>query len=73
MFYACCFPDGSCAELLLAECLAMGGVPADFGVSCADACGQGVPTEIPALSRAGVAVLISLIAITAALVLRRRA
>jgi hypothetical protein len=73
VFYACCLPDGSCEEMLQAECLAMGGVPADFGVSCADACGQGVPAEIPALSRAGAGVLIALIVITAALVLRRRA
>lgn len=72
IFYACCLPGGGCAEMLRDECIAIGGLPADYGVSCIDACEQGAPAEIPALSRGGVGVLIALIVLGAVLVLRRR-
>ncbi len=73
VFFACCLPDGSCQEMLFDQCLAIGGFPADYGVSCDDACAQvGVPATIPALSRSGIAVLIVLVAVAAAMVLRRR-
>ncbi len=36
LFYGCCMPDGSCADLLLDECLAAGGVAGEFGLSCED-------------------------------------
>lgn len=72
VFYACCLPDGGCAEMLAAECLSLGGTPADYGVTCIDACDQqGGPVEIPALSWPGVGVLMALIAAGAILELRR--
>lgn len=36
LFYGCCMPDGTCIDLLLDECLAAGGVPGEFGLSCED-------------------------------------
>jgi len=72
VLYACCLPGGGCAEMLQADCLAIGGLLADYGVTCLDACDQGAPAEIPAVSKEGVAVLIVLIALGAVLVLRRR-
>ncbi|MEN8163474.1 MAG: IPTL-CTERM sorting domain-containing protein [Acidobacteriota bacterium] len=36
LFYGCCLPDGSCEDLLLDECLAAGGVPGEFGLTCED-------------------------------------
>ncbi len=41
---ACCFPDGSCADLTVADCLAAGGAPQGAGTNCATTiCPQ--PTE----------------------------
>lgn len=36
LFYGCCLPNGECEDLLLDHCLAAGGVPGEFGLSCAD-------------------------------------
>jgi hypothetical protein len=33
---ACCFANGACAVMLSTACVALGGVPADFGTTCAD-------------------------------------
>lgn len=33
---ACCLPDGTCADLSRAECLAQGGTPQGCGTKCAD-------------------------------------
>ena len=32
---ACCFPDGSCQDLIAADCIAAGGIPQGPGSSCA--------------------------------------
>ena len=41
---ACCLPDGTCADLTRAECLAQGGTPQGCGTKCADVeCGADCP------------------------------
>ena len=34
LFFACCLPSGGCAEMLQADCVAAGGIAADYGLSC---------------------------------------
>jgi hypothetical protein len=71
VFFACCLPGGGCAEMLQANCLAVGGVTADYGLSCEEACDQGAPVGIPMVSRWGIWLLAVLVVTVAILVLRR--
>ncbi len=59
--------------MLRAECIASGGSPATYGLSCVEACEPVQAVAVPALSRAGWATLLLLIATAAVVILRRRA
>ena len=57
---ACCFPDGSCLFLTIADCDLQGGVHQGLGVDCADAicpvaptndlCADAIPVAVPSVT-----------------------
>ena len=73
LFFACSLPNGSCTEMLQADCVAAGGIVAEYGLTCEDLEGGGdVTPAIPALTGWGATVLALLMIAFGWLMSRRR-